>query len=88
MRKIDFSNPFKKSFKKIVTKNADIAFVVIQKLFLLYQDINHPSLKLHKLKGELSNYYAISIEYDLRIIFEIDGDKIILINIGSHDAVY
>ncbi len=88
MRKIEFSIPFKKSYKKIAAKNTDVAFVLMQKLFLLSQDINHPSLKLHKLKGELSNYYAISIEYDLRVILELIGDKIILINIGSHDEVY
>lgn len=52
------------------------------------QGINHPSLKLHKLKGELNEYYAISVEYDLRIILEISSDKITLINIGPHDDVY
>ena len=88
MKKIDFSSPFKKSFKKVISKNPDVPFIVIQKLFLLSQDINHPSLKMHKLKGQLSDYYAISIEYDLRIIFEISSDKIILINIGTHDEVY
>ena len=88
MKKIEFSNPFKKSFKKTVSKNADVAFAVMQKLFIMSQDINHPSLKLHKLKGALGNYYAISIEYDLRIILEIESEKIILIDIGSHDEVY
>jgi addiction module RelE/StbE family toxin len=88
MKKIEFSNPFKKSFKKTVSKNADVAFAVMQKLFILSQDINHPSLKLHKLKGELRKYYAISIEYDLRIILEISDTEIILISIGSHDEVY
>jgi addiction module RelE/StbE family toxin len=88
MKKIDFSNPFKKSFKKVIIKKPDVALVLIQKLFLLSEDINHPSLKLHKLKGELSDYYAISIEYDLRIILEINTDKITLINIGPHDEVY
>ncbi|HEX5152436.1 MAG TPA: type II toxin-antitoxin system mRNA interferase toxin, RelE/StbE family [Parafilimonas sp.] len=88
MKKIEFSNPFKKSFKKTVSKNADVAFAVMQKLFIMSQEINHPSLKLHKLKGALSNYYAISIEYDLRIILEISDDKIILVDIGTHDEVY
>lgn len=88
MKKIEFSNFFKKSFKKTVSKNSEVAFAVMQKLFIMLQDVNHPSLKLHKLKGQLSNYYAISIEYDLRIILEIQGDKIVLIDIGSHDEVY
>ncbi|MFT4154627.1 type II toxin-antitoxin system YafQ family toxin [Parafilimonas sp.] len=88
MKKVEFSIPFKKAFKKAVSKNSDIAFTVMQKLFIISQDINHPSLKLHKLKGALHKYYAISIEYDLRVILEIEADKIILIDIGPHDEVY
>jgi len=88
MKKIEFSSSFKKSFKKTVSKNSDVAFAVMQKLFIMSQDINHASLKLHKLKGTLSSYYAISVEYDLRIILEISNDKIILVDIGSHDEVY
>jgi addiction module RelE/StbE family toxin len=88
MKKIEFSNPFKKSFKKQYQKTLTFAFAVMQKLFIMSQDINHPSLKLHKLKGALSSYHAISIEYDLRIILEISNDKIILIDIGTHDEVY
>jgi addiction module RelE/StbE family toxin len=48
------------------------------------------SLKTHKLKGELSEFYSCSLTYEYRIIcvFLIQEETIILVNIGSHDEVY
>ena len=50
----------------------------------------HPSLRLHKLKGELRDFYSVSIDMEYRIIidFVIVDDRIILIDIGSHDEIY
>jgi len=69
-----------------------------QNLLLKYANIlkklkNNPfdnSLKTHKLKGNLSRYYACSLNYEYRIILliEIVDDEIVLVNIGSHDDVY
>jgi len=86
--KIEFSSPYRKAFKKLISKNPDLVFVVFNKLFVLSENINHPSLKLHKLKGELKDFYAIPIESNLRIILELHDDGILLINIGTHDDVY
>ncbi len=49
-----------------------------------------PSLKTHKLKGELSDFYSCSLTYDYRIIciFLIQDETIVLVDIGSHDEVY
>ena len=88
MMKIEFSSPYRKAFKKLISKNPDIVFIVFNKLLVLSENINHPSLKLHKLKGELKDFYAISIESNLRLILELNDDGILLINIGTHDEVY
>jgi mRNA-degrading endonuclease YafQ of YafQ-DinJ toxin-antitoxin module len=46
----------------------------------------HPSLVIHKLKGKLKNYYSFSVDYDYRVIFRfIDKNKVLFINIGTHD---
>ena len=57
---------------------------------LMELDPFHPSLRLHKLKGLLAEYYSISISMQYRIIIEfvIEDKQIILINIGTHDKVY
>ncbi len=54
------------------------------------QDPHHPSLRLHKLKGELSDFYSVSINMKYRILldFIIRDDQIILIDIGSHQELY
>ena len=49
-----------------------------------------PSLKTHKLKGDLSEFYACSLTYEYRIIcvFLVQNETIGLVDIGSHDEVY
>ena len=86
--RIEYSTPFKKSLKKIIIKKRDIVFAVIEKLLLLSKEPGHPSLKLHKLKGRLNEFYAVSIENNLRITLGIEGDLIRLLDIGTHDEVY
>ena len=45
-------------------------------------------LRTHKLNGELSEYWAFSVEDDLRVLFRWDGDVAVLVNLGSHAEVY
>ena len=57
---------------------------------ILKENPFHPSLRLHKLRGDMSEYYSISISLEYRIImdFVITGNLIIPLDIGSHDEVY
>ena len=47
-----------------------------------------PLLRTHKLKGDLADYWAFSVDDDLRVLFRWDGDQAFLVNLGSHDQVY
>lgn len=81
-----YASQEKKFFKKhpdLVSKYGD----VLEKLSF---DIFEPSLKLHRLKGNLSEYHAVSLTYEYRIILivQIVEDEIVLFNIGTHDDVY
>ena len=42
-------------------------------------------LKVHKLSWKLSNYYACSIDYSNRIIFEVIDNQILLLLVWDHD---
>lgn len=57
-------------------------------LDVLKRDPFHPSLKTHKLHGELSRFYACSINLVYRIVFSADNEVVVLYGIGSHDEVY
>jgi mRNA-degrading endonuclease YafQ of YafQ-DinJ toxin-antitoxin module len=51
-------------------------------------------LKSHKLKGKFEGSWACSVDYELRIIFQLvknpttGVEEILLIDIGTHDEVY
>lgn len=51
-------------------------------------DPRDPLLRTHKLKGDLRDYWAFSVDDDLRVLFRWDGDFAFLVNLGSHDEVY
>jgi mRNA-degrading endonuclease YafQ of YafQ-DinJ toxin-antitoxin module len=57
-------------------------------------DAYHPSLKTHKLKGDLDGTWSCSIDYSYRVLFkfvptpEDDGEEIFLLTLGNHDDVY
>ena len=44
------------------------------------------SLRLHKLRG--ADIYSVSVDISIRIIFQINGNEIVLLNIGKHEDVY
>lgn len=50
----------------------------------------NPALKIHKLKGKLSDFHACSLTYEYRIIciIIVEDGQITLVDIGTHDDVY
>ena len=60
--------------------------LVEQKEELLRFNPFHPSLKTHKLHGSFSNLYAISVNYQYRIVFRFINKNIVYFyDIGTHD---
>jgi mRNA interferase YafQ len=51
-------------------------------------DPRDPLLRTHKLRGELTEYWAFSVDDDLRVVFRWDGATAFLVNVGTHDEVY
>ncbi len=79
-----------KKLRKFVKKHPEVLSQYAKTIVLLENNLQHPSLKLHKLQGKLNDYYSISINMNYRIIvdFIIKNNQIILIDIGAHDEVY
>ena len=89
-----WSSGFKRSFRKITNKNPQLKNQIFKVLRLLADDPFTPSLKSHKLTGDLAGLWSCSVAYDCRIIFNLSEDEnllemvILLIDLGSHDEVY
>ena len=90
MYKIFFTKKYEKSVKKFLKKHQNIKPKYIKTINILKQNPHHPSLRLHKLQGNLEEYFSISIDMEYRIIldFIVIDKEIYLIDIGSHDEVY
>ncbi|HOF00169.1 MAG TPA: type II toxin-antitoxin system mRNA interferase toxin, RelE/StbE family [Spirochaetota bacterium] len=88
--KIVLSDYFQKKIKKFLTKRPELAQRYKDVLNILLVDHNNSSLRLHKLKGNLKNFWAISLNYKYRIILLIENkeDTIYLLDIGTHDEAY
>jgi len=89
MYKLIFPASYRKKEVKFLKKHPELFERYRKILGLLQLDPYHPSLRLHKI-ATLNGLYSISLTMKYRIIidFAIEGEKIVLINIGLHDEVY
>jgi len=90
MYKLVFSENYKKKEIKFLKKHKDLFEKYIKTLNMLRNDPSYPSLRLHKLKGSLKDYYSVSINMSYRIVIDliIIDNEIYLLDIGSHDEIY
>nr|VFJ55540.1 MAG: mRNA-degrading endonuclease (mRNA interferase) YafQ, toxin component of the YafQ-DinJ toxin-antitoxin module [Candidatus Kentron sp. FW] len=86
------SSAFARTAKQMSKKNKSLATDILATLETLSENAFHPSLKTHKLKGNLEGSWACSVAHDVRLIFEFiqhDGkEAILLAAIGSYHEVY
>jgi len=71
-----------KALKLIILKNLLTNY---EYLLLFAKNSKHPSLKLHKLKGQRSVQFSIWIKGDLRALYIKDKQDIIFVDILNHD---
>ncbi|MCK5519808.1 MAG: plasmid stabilization protein [Candidatus Marinimicrobia bacterium] len=90
MVKLVFTETYTVRATKFIRKHQEIIGQYKKALELLELNPYHPSLRLHKLKGRLSELHSVSINISYRIILELIlvDNQIILVDIGTHDAIY
>ncbi len=86
---IGFSSSFRRAFKKKIISNKELETLFWKKIGVLCNNPYDLSLKTHKLSGDLEGLWSISINYEIRVIFKFIGkNKVLLIDIGTHEEVY
>ncbi len=90
MIEIKFSDSYTKKAIKFFKKHKDLYPQYKKTVELLQHNPQHPSLRVYKLQGRMSNFSSVSINMKYRIVidFLIVEDTIIFIDIGSHSDVY
>ncbi|MCF8357050.1 MAG: type II toxin-antitoxin system mRNA interferase toxin, RelE/StbE family [Melioribacteraceae bacterium] len=90
MAEIIYTDTYLKRAAKFFKKHPEIISQYEKTLKILEINPQHPSLRLHKLRGKLSDLYSVTINISYRIVisFLIKKNQIIPVDIGSHDEVY
>lgn len=90
MAEILYTDSYNKRARKFFKKHPELLGQYEKTLKLLEINPFHPSLRLHKLQGKLSELHSvsISISYRISIFFIIEDNQIVPIDIGSHEEVY
>ena len=72
---------FKKAWGQLTKGEKSLARKAITNLAL---DIRYPALRVKKIKG-VENIWEARVSLSLRMTFQIEGNTILLRNIGRHD---
>ena len=85
-----FTERYERRAARFLRCHPDLRQSYRKTLLLLEADPHHPSLRLHALRGRLQGLHSVSINLSYRITLEvlIDGQRLIPIDIGSHDVAY
>ena len=85
-----FTEAYNRRAVRWLKRHPDLRQQYLKTLKLREANPFHPSLRLHALSGKLQGLHSVSINLSYRITIEllIQGEQIILVNVGDHDAVY
>ena len=88
--RIIYTPGFNKRAARFLKRHPDLATQYEKTLRLMEVDPFHPSLRLHRLKGQMSELHSISINISYRITLElvVQEGQLIPIDVGGHDDVY
>lgn len=79
----EYSPEFRRLFKRLPRR---LQLLAIEKEKLFCKNPWHKSLRTHKLKGVLDEYWSFSISYRYRIVFSFELDKTVrFYSIGGHN---
>lgn len=88
--RIIYTPGYNKRAARFLKKHPEFFVQYEKTLRLMELDPYHPSLRLHKLKGALSDLLSVSINISYRITLEfiIQDETLIPVDVGSHQDVY
>jgi mRNA interferase RelE/StbE len=79
--KITRTARFKKAWKELTEEDKDLARKALRNLAT---DLRYPALRVKKMQG-VEHIWEARVARSLRMTLEIEGDTMILRNIGRHD---
>ena len=82
MLRIGYKPAFLRALKKL---QPNLQAEVKERMALFAKHPDHPSLRVHKLKGVLRGRWSFSVNYQYRVVFVYEGKRMaILLMVGDH----
>jgi len=84
-----YTEQYERRSKRFLKRHPELLQPYQKTLLMLETNPWHPSLRLHALSGKNQGLHSLSINLSYRITLEllIQGEEIIPMNVGDHDAV-
>ena len=83
--RVDFTNLFNQQ-RKNAPLEIKTAFLEAFELFL--ENPNHIALRNHVLTGKYSGIHSIDVTEDWRVLYKVEPDRIIFVELGTHEELY
>jgi addiction module RelE/StbE family toxin len=74
--------------KKLEKRNRGLIKQISKQLSLFEDNERHPSLRNHKLKGDLGDIWSISVGMGYRMVYFLEDDEAYFFDCGTHNEVY
>lgn len=82
IQRIELTEKFKKSFRKLPVP---IRLQFAKRRLVFCQDPFSATLRTHKLKGKLKDFWSFSVNHSYRIVFQfVKKDEVVFHDIGDH----
>ena len=82
-RELYLTRTFERLFKRLPKQVRDEA---LEKLGLYLENPSHPSLRVKGIRGT-DRIWEMSITMSYRVTFELEGERVVLRRIGTHDVL-
>jgi mRNA interferase RelE/StbE len=79
--RLQYTNRFQRAYNDLTDDDAER---VKKALRLLVENPRHPSLRVKRIQGT-DHIWEASASLSIRLTFEMQGDLIVLRNVGAHD---
>jgi len=86
---VELHPSFKKFYQKRIARQPKLVARTAERISLFKNNPQHPLLKDHALIGKKSQLRAFWITGDVRLVyFPVAKNRVIFLNIGTHNQVY
>ncbi len=85
---IRYHKRFLKNYSIRIEPNSKLKHQFKKRLNIFIIDPKNPLLKDNRLTGDLKEFRSFSISGNIRLIYQIIGQDLLLYDIGTHNQVY